>query len=503
MTPVLFVDVDFATLLTATPMEEDTLSDLSVLSSLESSPTSTPILNSHQLPDEFITQEHDDPLSRSPDAMDQSNEGPSRATYGPQDDARQSETWKGRKNKKTHEKRKARRRSKKEASTLAQSTCRPSARRKHIKRSNPIQADIDAADFPVASSAYVGIGDEGGRTAFTLQNLVGSRGFRLVEWDGRSALSLAIVWFIINDNISRTPMPIVDKQGRIIGVLGGSPDDPTWSNVHQQAAQEIESSRDQCHFSKKQKVHRRGRYSALASGISIGPGGTRPVVLNQHPANKAVISHLFAQPSFIRLTGHTTSKLMPSTSIPDAPILTRIPGIFSSWSPRLFKCYCDYLEELLKRHPELFPNFPNSPWASATINFGPKTVCFKHRDFNNLPFGWCAITSLGDFDPTLGGHLILWELKLVITFPPGSTILIPSACITHCNTTVRPHETRYSFTQYTSGGLFRWVDRGFQQKADYEASLTEEEVSQEPEKAAQRLNEGLSLFSTMEELRDM
>ena len=130
--------------------------------------------------------------------------------------------------------------------------------------------------------------------------------------------------------------------------------------------------------------------------------------------------------SFIHLTGHTMSKLMPSTSIPDAPILTWIPGIFSSWSPRLFKCYCDYLKELLKRHPELFPNFPNSPWASATINFGPKMVCFKHRDFNNLPFGWCAITSLGDFDPTLGGHLILWELKLVITFPPGSTILIPT-----------------------------------------------------------------------------
>ena len=321
MTPVLFIDIDFATLLTAAPMEEDTLSDLSVLSSLESSPMSTPILNSHQLPDEFITQEHDDPRSRSPDAMDQSNEGPLRATYGPQDDARQSETWKGRRNKKTHEKRKARRQSEKAASTLAQSTCRLSARRKHIKRSNPIQADIDAADFPVASSAYVSIGDEGGRSTFTLQDLVGRRGFKLVEWDGRFALSLVIAWFIIND-VSRTPMPIVDKWGRIIGVLGGSPDDPTWSSVHQQAAQEIESSRDQCHFSKKQKTHRRGRYSVLASGITIGPGGTRPVVLNQHPANKAVINHLFVQPSFIRLTGHTASKLMPSTSIPDAPILT-------------------------------------------------------------------------------------------------------------------------------------------------------------------------------------
>jgi len=58
-------------------------------------------------------------------------------------------------------------------------------------------------------------------------------------------------WSIINDNVSRTPVPIVDIQGRIITVLGGSPDDATWLNVHQQAAQEIESSRDRCHFTKK------------------------------------------------------------------------------------------------------------------------------------------------------------------------------------------------------------------------------------------------------------
>ena len=224
MTPALFVDIDFATLLTAVPMEEDTLSDLSPLSSressptstdfdtlltaapmeedtlsdlsslssLESSPTSTPGFNSYQLPDEFIAQDQNDPFPRSPDVMDQSNEHPSRATYDLQHDARRSETWKTRRNKKTHERRKARRRSTKAASTLGQSACRPSARQKHVTKSNPIQADIDAADFPVASSAYVGIGDQGGLSMFTLHDLVGSRGFRLVEWNGRSALPLVI-----------------------------------------------------------------------------------------------------------------------------------------------------------------------------------------------------------------------------------------------------------------------------------------------------------------------
>ncbi|KAJ7713836.1 hypothetical protein B0H14DRAFT_3523214 [Mycena olivaceomarginata] len=36
----------------------------------------------------------------------------------------------------------------------------------------------------------------------------------------------------------------------------------------------------------------------------------------------------------------------------------------------------------------------------------PKDVC-------NLPFGWCAIQSLGRFDVTQGGHLVLWDLKLM------------------------------------------------------------------------------------------
>ncbi|KAJ7620521.1 hypothetical protein DFH06DRAFT_1010638, partial [Mycena polygramma] len=37
------------------------------------------------------------------------------------------------------------------------------------------------------------------------------------------------------------------------------------------------------------------------------------------------------------------------------------------------------------------------------------------------------------FDPNLGGHLILWDLNLVIRFPPGSSIFIPSALLRHSN----------------------------------------------------------------------
>ncbi|KAJ7170365.1 hypothetical protein C8R43DRAFT_944883 [Mycena crocata] len=82
------------------------------------------------------------------------------------------------------------------------------------------------------------------------------------------------------------------------------------------------------------------------------------------------------------------------------------------------------------------------------------TITAPHLDFANLAWGWCAITALGIFDPDLGGHLILWDLRLVIRFPPGSTVLLPSALIRPSNVAIRHHESRCSFTQYTAGGIF-------------------------------------------------
>ncbi|KAJ3514367.1 hypothetical protein NMY22_g14754 [Coprinellus aureogranulatus] len=80
-----------------------------------------------------------------------------------------------------------------------------------------------------------------------------------------------------------------------------------------------------------------------------------------------------------------------------------------------------------------------------------------------LPTGTCGIMALGSFDSTKGGHLVLWELKLVIEFPAGSTILIPSSIISHSNIPVASPsiEKRFSFTMYASGELFRLAVNGF------------------------------------------
>jgi len=176
---------------------------------------------------------------------------------------------------------------------------------------------------------------------------------------------------------------------------------------------------------------------------------------------------------------------------------------FATWSPHLYAYYVNRLGPLYKTYPRLKRNFLNSVFACATFNFGPNTCCFDHIDPANLPFGWCAITALGRFDPTLGGHLVLWDLKLVIEFPPGSTILIPSGAICHSNIAIRPDEVRYSFTQYTTGGLFRWVDHGYQTETSYKKGWNKARKQGEEEVNRQRWLQGVSMFSDLNELKTM
>lgn len=97
------------------------------------------------------------------------------------------------------------------------------------------------------------------------------------------------------------------------------------------------------------------------------------------------------------------------------------------------------------------------PFATMMFNLGPAVCTFPHQDYKNLPNGWCAVTSFGNFDPEKGGHIVLWDLKIAIEFPPYATIFIPSAIVEHSNTAVGEGETRRSITHYNSAGLFRWI----------------------------------------------
>ncbi|KAK7021739.1 hypothetical protein VNI00_017316 [Paramarasmius palmivorus] len=168
------------------------------------------------------------------------------------------------------------------------------------------------------------------------------------------------------------------------------------------------------------------------------------------------------------------------------------------WAPALFMYYARTLVPLLEKHPDLHLPFDGSVFTAFTINFGPRTVCYPHRDVKNLAFGWCAITALGDYNWRTGGHFVIWDLKLVIEFPPGTTILIPSAMVCHSNTAIGPEEKRYSFSMYTAGGLFRWVEHDFTPEKVYQETRNRAQAVVE---GRERWESGLALFSTLAQLR--
>ncbi len=197
-----------------------------------------------------------------------------------------------------------------------------------------------------------------------------------------------------------------------------------------------------------------GIFAFLTCGISFGGGQVRPGNLRASPCHQTTVDKIRGNWAIGRLVGFIDHAL----SLHFAMIyIESYTGAFEVAFPALRKEYESVLTQTIRRIPSLHRNWSRSPFASATFNLGPTTSTLRHRDYLNSALGVCTIYCDGNFDYTHGGHLILWDLKLAIQFPPGSTIFIPSALFEHSNTIIQSGETHISFTQYSAAGLFRWV----------------------------------------------
>jgi hypothetical protein len=116
--------------------------------------------------------------------------------------------------------------------------------------------------------------------------------------------------------------------------------------------------------------------------------------------------------------------------------------------PKVFLDVAQATGRLMDVYPMLRRAFSRSVYPAAAVNMASRGVSGQHRDAADSPGVPCSITSMGKYNSTLGGHLILFELKLVIEFPVGCTILIPSGGITHANTDIQPGEVRHSLIQF-------------------------------------------------------
>ncbi|KAJ7790273.1 hypothetical protein B0H13DRAFT_1676228, partial [Mycena leptocephala] len=83
---------------------------------------------------------------------------------------------------------------------------------------------------------------------------------------------------------------------------------------------------------------------------------------------------------------------------------------------------------------------------------------------------------LGQYSWLHGGHIILWNLGLVVCFPPGASIIIPTGVIQYSFVKVRPGEHCYSVLQWAGSGIARWFENGRRSDIDFALKATKEET---------------------------
>jgi hypothetical protein len=173
---------------------------------------------------------------------------------------------------------------------------------------------------------------------------------------------------------------------------------------------------------------------------------------------------------------------------------------YALWHPKAYRYYKTNLDKLWEVYPDLpLPLFPRSIMPTVAFNLGNQVVTKRHVDSRNCPFGWCTITALGDFDASKGGHLVLWDLGLILEFPAGACVCLPSALITHSNIPTKANERRMSFTQYCPGEIFRHIENGFRtdgnlERNDHAILLFRKDARKS------RIDESYEMFSKMESL---
>ncbi|KAJ3871372.1 hypothetical protein F5051DRAFT_340995 [Lentinula edodes] len=285
--------------------------------------------------------------------------------------------------------------------------------------------------------------------------------------------------------IYRTCIVLVDCSDRIVAVLGGVPPGSRgsdWRSSMDNLTAAVKECSMKSTFTAKEMNHPRGDFTARAAGFSYGGGRERPGnVRITGEGNKAAMDELLNHEDMVRLVGFTNS-------------------LYNSFNHKTYVEYKETLESHLVHNPRLRPTSSKTVFAATTINFGPRTIVPPHIDGGNTGHGWCSDSSLGPYNPDKGGHLVLWNLGLIIRFPPGATVLFPSALITHSTVPIQPDETRYSIVQYSAGGLFRWRNNGWCSDKVFLQKASKDQLKQRKVENAQRWSMNLEKFTHWSDL---
>ncbi|KAL0070404.1 hypothetical protein AAF712_002235 [Marasmius tenuissimus] len=266
---------------------------------------------------------------------------------------------------------------------------------------------------------------------YTLDEVLSLPGMQSIEWDGKETV------------VIRGP-----DGGRATTLLE-IPDDPTWIGESENFLELLDWAEEEIKQRKLNLKGRRGDYSSIPTGISFGGGQTAPGNFAQSDVEQEIWEKVYAHPFYQRVLRYANHGM-------------------KVYYPKLERLYTNVKDKLRVDNPSLSDPLPGCCFSACNLNLG-RAVTLRHTDFLNLLFGQCAVLALGDFEYKKGGHLVLWDLGLVIEFPPGAMILLPSALLEHSNVSIAGDERRSSITFYSASGLFRWVTNGYMSDKEFKA----------------------------------
>ena len=174
---------------------------------------------------------------------------------------------------------------------------------------------------------------------------------------------------------------------------------------------------------------------AVQEGLSADGGEKCPGSLKLgSERNIELVSGLLNHKGMCRIVGFVKRKWPCRLEL--SRNLSVSSGSMEAFAPKLCGFVTETFKSIKDSDPSISFPYDDHPFSALTFNIGPRACTKPHKDVMNLSWGWCAVTSMGSYDHTKGGHLILWELGLAVEFPPYSTIFLPSAVLTHGNTVV-------------------------------------------------------------------
>ncbi|KAH9007946.1 hypothetical protein EDB83DRAFT_2323524 [Lactarius deliciosus] len=194
----------------------------------------------------------------------------------------------------------------------------------------------------------------------------------------------------------------------------------------------------------------KGSFPSVAYGISFGRGQKEPGYLHQSNPNEPVLGCHWAAPSIQRICNFGSRA-------------------FELYSYKNYQYMLDMLKKLQANHD----------------------LCQDEKRRLHHPY-----------NSKEGGHLVLWDFGLMVEFPPGSIVLIPSALLKHSNTPIQTGKTHFSMIhwQYAAGGIFQWVENGFMSEEEHLANASKEQQRAYQAEQGIRWSSAEGMFTRLDKL---